>query len=673
MRALVAPLILMMLTGAWVQGAVAAVCPPSVELTCDVGGGAATASGTTVGAVDTWSRHSTCVGWDESGPDAALRWTPEVDDEIVLRFGATTPPALDLFLLEGDCEAQTCLAFGDATLRYEVEAGVPLRVVVDGYGGASGSYDLELYCRSTYVPACAGRECGPDGGPFGDSCGSCPPERPQCDLTTGRCVTDGCYGIPAAGCCDGTTLRYCRENRVVVEDCPSVTPDRPTCGYWEGLAAGLEGYYCGYEGEGGGLPRACTCSPDAPACEPSWECGVSACGEPCGDCAPGEVCEAHVCAAAPACVPDTTLVCEDGLATVHGSTGGGAAALSAYGDCDAATWPGPERAHRFVAPSAGGYRAWIETDALAGLRLFLLRGQCDERACVAAGDRVSWAAAAGEELFLVVDGAESAAFSLYVDCTCQPECATSLACGDDGCGGSCGTCAEDFRCEADGVCHPDPGLYCAAVGAAGCCDGGEVFWCEDGLLRAVDCGANPGSTGSCGWFADGGYYECGRTGGDPSGEHPRDCPWEPSTCVPSCDARACGADDGCGGRCDGPCPEGLECRGAECVPRAAPDVVQDAGGQLDVVHVDAPDDRDLDEVPGEDTGAPSDGDATVARDVSEGGDVGVGRETAGGGCQGGATPPRPLPFVVLMVGVWSALALTRRRESPGRRAARPRV
>lgn len=42
--------------------------------------------------------------------------------------------------------------------------------------------------------------------------------------------------------------------------------------------------------------------------------------------------------------------------------------------------------------------------------------------------------------------------------SCVPDCGTSQ-CGDDGCNGSCGSCADDEICSADGVCCPGTWVY----------------------------------------------------------------------------------------------------------------------------------------------------------------------------------------------------------------------
>jgi hypothetical protein len=99
---------------------------------------------------------------------------------------------------------------------------------------------------------------------------------------------------------------------------------------------------------------------------------------------------------------------------------------------------------------------------------------------------------------------------------CVPSCAVR-ACGADGCGGTCGTCAGGDTCNESGQC----GSICTPN-----CSG-----------RA--CGSD-GCSASCGTCVGG--DTCNETG---------QCA---SICTPSCSGKACGSD-GCSGSC-GTCPTG---------------------------------------------------------------------------------------------------------------------
>jgi len=145
---------------------------------------------------------------------------------------------------------------------------------------------------------------------------------------------------------------------------------------------------------------------------------------------------------------------------------------------------------------------------------------------------------------------------------CQPDC-SGRECGADGCGGSCGTCDANSTCEV-GQCESNCAPQCAGreCGPDGCggacgpgCGVGEL--CVSGLCEACTpscdgkaCGDN-GCGGSCGTCEGGATCEAGQCVG----------------CVPACDGKTCG-DNGCGGVC-GTCESGYSCASGQCVSGCA--------------------------------------------------------------------------------------------------------
>jgi len=106
----------------------------------------------------------------------------------------------------------------------------------------------------------------------------------------------------------------------------------------------------------------------------------------------------------------------------------------------------------------------------------------------------------------------------------------------------------------DGPIDPGPGpTGCGDITYEGCCDGNNLSFCENGSLQSGSCGAQ-----GCGWVAQNGWYDCGGSGEDPSGQYPIQC--GASSCTPDCDGKTCG-DDGCGGSC-GTCADGETCNAA---------------------------------------------------------------------------------------------------------------
>ena len=192
--------------------------------------------------------------------------------------------------------------------------------------------------------------------------------------------------------------------------------------------------------------------------------------------------------------------------------------------------------------------------------------------------------------------------SLTASGACVADCA-GRSCGDDGCGGACGTCPGGWLCDADGacvpVCAPDcAGLECGPDGCGGSCGGCPVGERCD-LGRCVsgctsDCAGracgDDGCGGSCGvcqalaacvagrcvadCTPDCAGHACGPDGcgglcgSCRAGEACVDglCV---APCAPDCAGRACG-DDGCGGSC-GTCPAGERCDAGACTAGCAPD------------------------------------------------------------------------------------------------------
>lgn len=104
------------------------------------------------------------------------------------------------------------------------------------------------------------------------------------------------------------------------------------------------------------------------------------------------------------------------------------------------------------------------------------------------------------------------------DCTCKPKCDAN-SCGDDSCGGVCneGDCAQGTVCGDNGKCQP----CTASCDYENSCGGSDKC---NGIC----------TNGTCPLTLKGQQSIC-----------------ENSTCVckPDCTGKACGADDGCGGKC----------------------------------------------------------------------------------------------------------------------------
>ncbi|MBT9557441.1 MAG: hypothetical protein IV100_15480 [Myxococcales bacterium] len=319
------------------------------------------------------------------------------------------------------------------------------------------------------------------------------------------------------------------------------------------------------------------------------------------------------------CVIERTIACGE---VIDGDTTAGSRSVASL-SCDPAglaLGASPERLYRFTADRATLVRFSVESDA--ALLLAVLADGCDDAACVMGRPwEASLAVADGESRTVLVDGldGDSGAFRLRAEC-CTPSCA-GKSCGDDGCGGSCGTCGGGEVCDL-GTC------------TVASCSAGETLDCGATLVNVDSDG--PGSTStipatSCKgydysgpervylfestfegtlvvrlpqWDAseklDVSLFRDGGAGCDPatcvdSGIEGASAPVSPGDrvfivvdgyegntskfdlsvecCVPDCSGRECG-DDGCGGSC-GACGESIycnkttgQCEDVVCTPSA---------------------------------------------------------------------------------------------------------
>ncbi len=307
------------------------------------------------------------------------------------------------------------------------------------------------------VPDCDGKECGADG--CGSTCGDCAVGK-TCDLNLFVCIS---------GCTPDCTGKECG-----ADGCGA------TCGECQpGETCDLNNFICVAECE--------------PACE-GLDCGSDGCGGTCGTCVGDEVCDGGTCTVGE-CVGYVTWIGD--------------------GDCDSAnndvycTWDG---------------------------------GDCCESSNASCATSITYPCDC-----LDPDACENNPANCG---PCTPDC-TGLECGDDGCGGSCGTCAGGQACNA-GVC-----------GGATVCDGTES-WITDGY-----CDGSNNNLG-CSW--DGGdCCESTNPGCATSTIYPCDCqdpeacennPANCGSCTPDCTGLECG-DDGCGGSC-GTCAVGETCETGIC-------------------------------------------------------------------------------------------------------------
>ena len=244
---------------------------------------------------------------------------------------------------------------------------------------------------------------------------------------------------------------------------------------------------CGSDGCGGSCGEcpagegcvlgACECAPD---CD-GKDCGDDSCGGSCGECSEGDACLDGVCTCTPEC---------GGAVCGGDGCGGSCGECPADNECIEGTCVGPcapgstRCADQDVEVCGPDGESWIKVASCPGTN------PCFEGAC------------------------------------CTPECLPGVECGGDGCGGSCGTCAQGLVC-VDSECLCVPTCEDAECGDDGC--GGSCGDCDDPGDSCVD--------GSC-------------------------------SCAPDCASAVCG-DDGCGSTC-GTCGDGTACVGGLCLEPCTP-------------------------------------------------------------------------------------------------------
>lgn len=177
-------------------------------------------------------------------------------------------------------------------------------------------------------------------------------------------------------------------------------------------------------------------------------------------------------------------------------------------------------------------------------------------ACIGGGSGVQTCSDDGSRLGACV-GCPTPDASPPIDSSCLRNC-TGRSCGDDGCGGQCGSCASGQMCSSGtcvsgmSTCTPQcSGRVCgpdSCGGSCGDCTGGSTCNAMSGRCCARQCAGRACGPDGCGGSC--GSCPGGTTCNTASGACER-------VCVPSCGGRNCGPD-GCGGSC-GTCSVGLAC------------------------------------------------------------------------------------------------------------------
>jgi len=473
--------------------------------------------------------------------------------------------------------------------------------------------------------------------------------RAQCS-GSGEVIGDDCAGITYEGCCEEGWAKWCEGGALCGINCGELNPE---CG-WAGTF-----YDCGTDGseDPSGL-NPIDCVPCDPACEEGYyctggecvecscdgkECGTDGCGNSCGECECGKDCtdgacvftacdgkdcgddgcggtcgeclEGWICLAGGTCCE---IMCEDKQCGPDGCGGDcGTCEEGNYCDgdglCQVCSCEGKE---------CGGDGCGNPCGTCADGKACDADGKCGEvdescktkdtpgcpgcacEACVCAMDawccETSWDSLCVQECEFDCDGPPCSQY-------CFPDC-VGKNCGNDGCGGTCGECAEGTVCDPNGykcwecscegkqcgedecgnscgecegeascnngVCVPKG---CAPLEGPGCggCDCEDCVcaidsYCCDTMWDSICAGICGDDCDGCPCAPDCLFKECGGDGCDGScGECPEGqaCDMAGLCCDPQCEGKDCGPD-GCDGEC-GTCDEGFLCEEGvctECIP-----------------------------------------------------------------------------------------------------------
>ena len=362
----------------------------------------------------------------------------------------------------------------------------------DGCGGTcpntcEGPQDECVENECVCQPDCEDKQCGTDG--CGGTCGECTGSQDEC--IDGACVCqpacadktcgdNGCEGV--CGECD--ELEVCVDDQCTCawQECGGLCcQETQVCADGACCMPACEGKECGEDGCGGEcgpcsgsqdecVDGQCVCQP---ACE-GKECGDDGCGASCGECPADQACNTGVC-----CKPDCDgKQCgDDGCGSTCGTCPQGAICdnFSCLQKCVQPVhfslqldWNAEE------VLLSGEFNGWGENANTATV-MSDLDGDWKWEATVGLEPSSyeykfiadnNWLADPENPLEVPDSFGGYNSLIIVEDCPCEPTCAEKQ-CGDDGCGGTCGSCSGQDTCEG-GQCTCQPDCLWKQCGDDGC-------------------------------------------------------------------------------------------------------------------------------------------------------------------------------------------------------------
>ncbi len=111
------------------------------------------------GASDSWATTSSgatnvvtnysCVSFTETGAEYTYTFTPTANTTATVSLSSLGTNDLDVFILDGSsgtCSGSNCLDWGDTSTSFSATGGQTYYIVVDGFQGDAGSYDIDVAC-----------------------------------------------------------------------------------------------------------------------------------------------------------------------------------------------------------------------------------------------------------------------------------------------------------------------------------------------------------------------------------------------------------------------------------------------------------------------------------------------------------------------------------------------
>ncbi len=455
----------------------------------------------------------------------------------------------------------------------------------DGCGGSCGTCpngkvcDANQQCVQTCVPFCGGNLCGPNG--CGGICGQCLPDEAcvlgQCEAAWDcsnlmNCLWEcgdndqSCYDVCWSKASPEAKEQYVDLWECVVEVCGQDPQDSCTnkaifqgpCGvYYKACmncTPACTGKQCGSDNCGGSCgicPTGSQCDAFGYCvCQPNCKgkvCGSDGCGGVCGSCAPPTLCSQFgTCVCVPSC---------------SGKSCGPDGCGGSCGTCKPGFTCSPKGACVSSGPRCGDQVCQLENNencATCQLDCGECGGPCCEvhdqpgcedpniAKCVCDKDPECCLRYWDDYCVSLVTMAGCG------ECQCEPSCVsadgTFKQCGEDGCGGSCGSCPSNSFCDETGMCICQPSCAGKACGTDGC--GGSCGTCKPNQICSKNqclnvcnpqCTNPNGTPKQCG--PDGCGGTCGTCGVGLTCNSSGAC-----VCVPNCTGKQCGPN-GCGGTC----------------------------------------------------------------------------------------------------------------------------